>query len=244
MTSGAGTDDVLGLFEDRSDPEARRRIVERYQRLADSLAERFVRVGTERDDARQTARLALVKAIDRFDAERGVRFSTYAARTILGELKRARRDRSWDIHVPRSLQERWLVAAGAREDLTHELGRAPRIDEIAERIGATPEEVLEALDAGRTHSIGSLDKPLGAERGASTVGDLVGGRDPNLVGVPQRADVATAMEALDERDREILQLRFFRGLTQREIGAEIGISQMHVSRLLRAALKSLRERLT
>lgn len=233
------------LLADRSDPDARRRIVERYQRLADSLAERFVRAGTERDDARQVAALALVKAIDGFDTSRGTRFSTYAARTILGELKKARRDRSWDIHVPRSLQERWLAAARARDELTQELGRAPRIGEIAHRIGATPEAVLEAFDAGRSHSVGSLDRPMGTEPGrAVTVGERIGARDPNLVAAAARADVSEAIDQLEERDRRILYLRFYEGMTQSEIGAEIGVSQMHVSRLLRAALQELRQSAT
>lgn len=245
MTTRQDTDDVRDWLARRDDPEARRMIVERFKRLADSLAERFVRAGTERDDARQVAGLALVKAIDGFDLERGSRFSTYAARTILGELKKARRDRSWDIHVPRSLQERWLAAARAREELTQEMGRAPSISEIGHRIGATPEAVLEALDAGRSHSIGSLDRPIGVEPGGTvTVGDLQGKRDQRLKDAATRVDLAGAMEALDDRDRRILYLRFYEGLTQSEIGAEIGVSQMHVSRLLRAALKQLRREVT
>lgn len=245
MTTRQDTDDVRGWLQRRDDPEARRLIVERFQRLAHSLAERFVRTGTERDDARQVAGLALVKAIDGFDLDRGSRFSTYAARTILGELKKARRDRSWDIHVPRSLQERWLAAARAREELTQELGRSPSIAEIGRRIDATPEAVLEAFDAGRTHSIGSLDRRIGLEPGRTvTVGDRQGKPDPLLSDAATRVDVAEAMQELDDRDRRILYLRFYRGMTQSEIGAEIGVSQMHVSRLLRAALKALREKVT
>lgn len=243
MTSRFEAADLDVLFEHRDDPDARRRIVERHERLAYSLAERFVRAGSERDDARQVAALALVKAIDGFDPTVGARFSTYAARTILGELKKARRDKSWDIHVPRSLQERWLAAARARDELTQELGRPPRIGEIAHRVGTTPEAILEALDAGRTHSIGSLDMPVGEPGGSTTVGEMVGSTDPKIVRAATRADLSEALEELDDRDRRILYLRFFQGMTQSEIGAEIGVSQMHVSRLLRSALRELRRRI-
>ena len=203
-----------------------------------------MRSGTEREDARQIANLALIEAVDRFDPSLGTRFSTYAARTILGRLKRERRDRSWDLNVPRSLQERWLLVARARDELAQELGAEPTAKDIADRLGYDQEDVLAAMEAGRAHSVSSLDRPAYVDDAAGgSVGSRVGRRDARLDRAPLRAAVSEVMEHLDERDRRILYLRFFEGKTQEEIGTEVGVSQMQISRLLRSSIDELRQRL-
>jgi len=235
-------DELAELFARRDEAGPRERLVEEYRDLADRLAERFVKRRDERDDLQQAARLALLKAIDRFDVERGVKFSTYATRTIVGELKRYRRDRSWGVRVPRSLQESWMNSLRAREDLTHRLGRTPTVAEIAAEIGVAVDEVLEAMDVGNAYNMDSVDRPVGEdEGGGATVVDLLGGADPDLAQVEWLSDLAEPVAALEERERTILFLRFYHGMTQSEIAEEVGISQMHVSRLLRRTLDRLRE---
>ena len=235
-------DDLLDLFERRDEPGPRERLVAEFQNLADRLAERFVKRRDERDDLQQAARLALLKAIDRFDVDRGVQFSTYATRTIVGELKRYRRDRSWGVRVPRSLQESWMNSLRAREDLAHRLGRTPTVAEIAAEVGLSVDEVLEAMDVGNAYNLDSVDRPVGEDDGGgATVADLIGGEDPDISQVEWLSDLAEPVAALDERERTILFLRFYHGMTQSEIAEEVGISQMHVSRLLRRTLDHLRE---
>lgn len=235
-------DDLAELFARRDQPGPREELVLEFKDLADRLAERFVKRREERDDLQQAARLALLKAIDRFDVDRGVKFSTYATRTIVGELKRYRRDRSWGVRVPRSLQESWMNSLRAREDLAHRFGRAPTVAEIAEEVGLAVDEVLEAMDVGNAYNLDSVDRPVGDEDGGSaTVADLIGGEDPDLARAEWLSDLAEPVAALDERERTILFLRFYHGMTQSEIADEVGISQMHVSRLLRRTLDRLRE---
>ena len=228
------------LFARRNDPDARRRIVDQYDRLATRLARRYRGRGEPVDDLEQVARVGLINALDRFDPEHGAQFSTFATRTILGELKRHLRDRTWSVRVPRSLQERWLESSRAIEDLTHELGRSPRIAEIAVRIDATEDDVLEALDAGGAYTAGSLDVPLGDDGDSARLIDMLGSEDPTLANVVPWTALTESVRGLPERERKILYMRFFEGKTQSEIGEEIGISQMHVSRLLRHSLESLR----
>jgi RNA polymerase sigma-B factor len=238
--SGASAE-LNELFARRNDPDARRLIVARYDRLATRLARRYRGRGEPVDDLEQVARVGLVNALDRFDPERGVQFSTFATRTILGELKRHLRDRTWSVRVPRSLQERWLESSRAIEDLTHSLSRSPTITEIAARIDATEDEVLEALDAGSAYTAGSLDLPLGDDDESGRLIDLLGAEDPDLVQVAPWTTLTETIGELPERERRILYLRFFEGRTQSEIGDQLGISQMHVSRLLRRALETLRD---
>lgn len=228
----------LQLFAERDDPRARRELVERYTPLADRLAFRYRGRGEPIDDLKQVAALGLLNAIKRFDTERNVRFATFATTTILGELRRHLRDKTWSVRVPRSLQERWLEASRAAADLAQELGASPTIGQIAQRIGATTEEVLEAMDAGGAYTAGSLDAPVGDSSGGASVGDLIADVDRNLDNAEDRVAVAAHLRKLPERERVILYMRFFDGLTQTEIADRVGVSQMHVSRLLR---KSLRE---
>ncbi len=233
--------DIIEWFHQRDEPEARRLIVEHYDRLAIGLARRFRGRGESIEDLTQVARYALVKAIDRFDVDREIQFSTYATKSILGELKRHLRDKAWSVRVPRSLQERWLETGRAVEELTQKLGRSPSVAEIANHIDATPEEVLDAMDVGSAYSAASLDAPVGDEAGGGTLGDLLPVHDEVLGRSNERATVSEHLAALPERSRTVVYLRFFEAKSQREIGEELGISQMHVSRILRSTLAELRD---
>jgi RNA polymerase sigma-B factor len=186
------------------------------------------------------ALLAMVKAADRFEPERGVAFSTFASRTIDGELKRQFRDRSWSVRPPRALQELHLALRRADEELTQELGRHPRIDELAERLDVNEEDVLEALEAGAAHHADSLDAPIGdSDRSAA---DRLGTRDAGFGRTEGRLLVEDLLETLPERERTILELRFYENLSQEEIAERIGVSQSYLSRLLRRTLLELRQR--
>ena len=240
MTDVMGQEWLDELLERRHEPQARDRILEQYDRLATRLARRYQGRGEPVEDLEQVARIGLLNALDRFDPEHGARFSTYATWTILGELKRHLRDRAWSVRTPRSLQERWLEASRAIEDLTHALGRVPTVAEIAENIDLSQEQVLEALDAGGAFTAASLDAPVGDAQ-ETTLVDLLGVEDPDLAMAAPWADLAEPMLTLPERQRRILYLRFFEGRTQSEIGAQLGLSQMHVSRLLRRSLETLRQ---
>jgi RNA polymerase sigma-B factor len=227
------------LFARRDQPDARRELVERYDYLAQRLARRFLGRGIALDDLVQVARFGLMNAIDRFDVDYGTRFSTFAGRTIIGEIKHHFRNKAWSIRVPRSLQNLWLATTDAVEELSQRLGRSPRIAEIAEHVDADPEEVLEAMDAGGGYTASSLDRPVGAERRVPLL-DLLGDTDSRLDRSAEWSDTAAAIERLEPRERSILYMRFYEGKTQREIGNEIGVSQVHVSRLLRQTLDELR----
>jgi RNA polymerase sigma-B factor len=185
------------------------------------------------------ASIGLVKAVDRFDPSLGFEFSTFATRYILGELKRHFRDRTWSVRPPRRLQDLHLRLDAVVAELTQELKRSPTIPEVAARVGASEEEVLETMEAGRGYRATSLDAPTGADGAAA--GDRLGGEDPNLHQTEDRASLASLLSRLPEREREIVRLRFFDGLTQSEIGARLAISQVHVSRLLERSLSQLRE---
>lgn len=236
------SEDELEWFSRRDDPEARRRIVESYDGLATRLALRYRGRGEPNDDLVQVARVGLLNAIDRFDPEYGVQFSTFATRTIVGELKRHLRDRTWSIRVPRSLQERWLETNRAAEDLTHRLKRSPTVDEIAAAIGVSREDVLEAMDAGTAYTAGSLDAPVGSDEAGASIVDLLGAVDADLEVAGPWATAVEHIRALPDRERAIIVMRFFEDKSQSEIAEAIGISQMHVSRLLRRSLSEIRQK--
>jgi RNA polymerase sigma-B factor len=234
--------DVVDLFARLGkDPQARDQLLVRFQPLSEYLARRFAGRGEDSDDLAQVASIGLLNAIDRFDPERGVQFSTYAAATIVGELKRHFRDKRWTVRVPRQLQETGLRINKTIPELTQQLGRSPTIGEIAERVGSTREDVLEAMQAAEAYSSASLDAPLASS--GLTAADTIGedDRDIELLGEGW-ASVAEAIRELAPRDRRVLFLRFFQGKTQSEIATEIGVSQMHVSRILTSTLNTLRER--
>jgi len=219
---------------------ARNRLVEEHADLAEHFVRRYAGRGLARDDLRQMALLAMVKAADRFEPARGVAFATFASRTIDGELKRQFRDRSWAVRPPRGLQELHLALRRADEELTQELGRHPRIGELAERLDVNEEDVLEALEAGAAHHADSLDVPLGD--GERTAEDRLGAGDAGYGRTEGRMVVADLLATLPERERTILALRFYENLSQEEIAERIGVSQSYLSRLLRRTLLDLRRR--
>jgi RNA polymerase sigma-B factor len=217
-------------------------LVEMHLPLAEYLARRFGNRGELHEDLVQVATIGLIKAIDRFDLERGVAFSTYATPTIVGEIKRHFRDRGWTIRVPRRLQEIQAVINQAVSDLGQELGRSPTVAELAKKIGMTEEEILEGLESANAYSPLSLDAPdPSGEVGA--VIEQLGDYDDALDAVVDRETIKPLLDQLDARAKRILLLRFFRNMTQSQIAEELGISQMHVSRLLSRTLADLRKAL-
>jgi RNA polymerase sigma-B factor len=209
--------------------------------LAEHLARRFGGRGQQLDDLVQVASIGLVKAIDRFDAGREVRFATYATATIVGELKRHFRDRGWGVRVPRSVQEATMQVNRATADLWQELGRAPTVADLVARTDLSEESVIEALGASRAYTSASLDEPVGDS--GSSAGDLLGSEDERFDVSVDWLAMAPKLRTLSERERRILYLRFFEDKTQTEIAEEIGISQMHVSRLIRRAIETMRDEL-
>ena len=231
---------LFAIFAETQDVAVRDELVAAHMGLAEYLARRFANRGEPLDDLVQVASLGLLKAVGRFDPERGVGFSTYATHTIVGELKRHFRDKGWALRTPRRMQELYLRLGSAVARLGQSLGRSPTIAELASEVGASPEEVLEALEAGQAYRFASLDAPLGGEGGGDTLGSRLGGDDRDLVAVEGRMTLSPLLNRLSPRERTIVQLRFFEGLTQSEIAARLGISQMHVSRLLARAVDQLR----
>ncbi len=228
------------LFERLADdPDAREELVRLHYPLVEYLARRFAGRGEPVDDLVQVASIGLLKAIDRFDRERGVKFSTYATPTIIGELKRHFRDKGWAMRVPRRLQEIGLQLSRVVSEMYQDLGRSPTVAEIAERSGLSEDDVLEGMDAIHAHSIGSLDAPTDEE--GQTSGGRLGAEDETYELLEGWASVAPHLEELPDRERRILYLRFFRGMTQSQIADKLGISQMHVSRILSRTLLLLRE---
>jgi RNA polymerase sigma-B factor len=233
---------LLERYHHEEDPVAREALVERFLPLARQLARRYQRAGEPLDDLIQVASLGLLKAIERFDPARETAFSSFAVPTILGELKRHFRDKGWSVRVPRDLQELAVKVDRVGEDMGRELGRAPTPGEIAERVGATPEQVLEAREAAGAYRAVSLDRPRDEEDDeAAGIADSVGADDPGFSLAEDAATVQRLMRVLTEREREVLRLRFEEDLTQSEIGERVGVSQMHVSRLIRQSVARLRE---
>jgi RNA polymerase sigma-B factor len=222
------------------DRELRNRLIEHHGRLAEFLARRFTNRGEPFDDLRQMAFVGLLKAVERFDPERGLQFSSFAIPTITGELKRYFRDKGWAVHIPRRLQELHLQLDRSTADLGQELGRPPTPAEIAARVGVRVEDVLESMEAGSLYRLTSLDAPTGDET-TGTAADRVGDIDTEFELLDERSVVEQLLQALPERERRIVYLRFYEGLTQAEIADEIGVSQMHVSRLLMKSLDALGE---
>jgi RNA polymerase sigma-B factor len=214
-------------------------LVTAHMGLAEYLARRFTNRGEPLDDLVQVAALGLLKAVDRFDPERGLEFSTYATPTIVGELKRHFRDKGWAVRVPRRVQELHLRLGSVVSNLSQELGRSPTIGEIAHSAAVSEEEVLEAIEAGHAYRFTSLDAPAGNDEEMSLSAEL-GAEDQGLIDSEHRVTLSPLIAQFPPRERTILHLRFFEGLTQSEIAARLGISQMHVSRLLARALAQLR----
>ena len=223
------------------DPALRETLVQRYLPLARQLARRYQRPDEPMDDLIQVASLGLVKAIDRFDASREVAFSSYAVPTILGEIKRHFRDRTWSVRVPRDLQEMALRVERAVGEMTRDLHRSPSIDELAAHVGISQEYALEALEAAGAYHATSLDTPRGTEtEPGDTLADTIGGDEDGYDRAEERATIDQLMRTITPREREVLRLRFEDDLTQAEIGEIIGVSQMQVSRLIRQSVARLR----
>jgi RNA polymerase sigma-B factor len=219
---------------------ARDELVRLHLPLVEHLARRFAGRGEPLDDLVQVGTIGLIKSVDRFDLERGVEFSTYATPTVVGEIKRHFRDKGWAVRVPRRLQELRLALSAATEELAHSLGRAPTVAELAVRLGVSEEEVLEGLESANAYSTVSLDAGSDTDEGPSAMLDTIGIEDEALEGVEYRESLRPLLARLPARERKILLLRFFRNMTQSQIADEIGISQMHVSRLLARTLAQLR----
>jgi RNA polymerase sigma-B factor len=236
------------LFAEFGDPatdDARRQacrdeLVRLHLPLVDHCARRFLNRGEPFEDLVQVGTIGLIKSIDRFDSERGVAFSTYATPTILGEIKRYFRDKGWAIRVPRRLQELRIAISGVTGELAQELGRSPTPREIAEKLGVTVEEVLEGIESANAYSTLSLDAGDNEDGGGSIL-DAMGDVDESLEHIEVRESIKPLLAMLPAREKKILLLRFFHGMTQSQIAAEIGVSQMHVSRLLNRTLEQLRE---
>jgi RNA polymerase sigma-B factor len=224
----------------RGNPHARALLIERYMPLAVRLASRYQRAGEPTDDLVQVAALGLVKAVDRWDPDRGLAFSSYAVPTILGELRRYFRDSTWCVRPPRAIQETFVAIERARDAVEATTGRTATVTELAGRTGRSPEQVGEGLRATECRTPRSLDDPIvdGDEFGGS-LADVVGHDDAGYEQAEARATIASLAPVLDDREREILRLRFEDGLLQSEIAERIGCSQMHVSRILRRSLDAL-----
>ncbi len=233
---------LFQTYKDNKDPKVKDLLVGAYMDLVHSLARRFANRGEPMDDLVQVASMGLLKAIDRFDPDRNVQFTTYAVPTIVGELRRYFRDRASAIRLPRGLRERSHQLNTAIQKFSQENGRSPNVREIAAAVGITEEEVIEGLEGAEATTIASLDTTT--EEGDLSLLDLVGGEDKTLKMLDERLSLAGAMSILDSREQNLLYLRFIEGLSQTEIADRLNISQMHVSRLLRRTLQSLRQNLT
>jgi RNA polymerase sigma-B factor len=236
-----GADEIRELlcrWHEDGDRAAREQLAERMLPLARSLARRYAGKGEPLDDLEQVASLGLLKAIDRFDVSRDVRFATFAVPTIAGELKRHFRDRGWMLRVPREVQELSARVVRSREALTRELGRSPTVSEVATTLGAGVEQVLDAVRAADAYRMMSLDEPLAEGAGAL---DAIGGDDEGYELAEHRVLLRRGLDGLGEREREIVRLRYYEGLTQREIARAVGVSQMHVSRLIRRSIDTMRD---
>jgi RNA polymerase sigma-B factor len=232
----------LARYRRTQDPGERDALFEHYLPLARSLAGRLRHTSESFDDLLQVASIGLLKAISRYDPARGTAFSSFAVPTILGELRRHMRDRTWTVRVPRGLQELGQRLRPATEELSVALGRPPTAAELAEHVGVTEEEVLDAREAMAAHSPPSLDEPVSSDDEPATRGDLLGREDTRLAAVEDAVLIEQYLADLPPRSREILRLRFVEDLKQHEIGALLGISQMHVSRLIRQSFEQLHAR--
>jgi RNA polymerase sigma-B factor len=240
------TRELFGELQAADETDIRRRqvrdqLVEMHLPLVEYLARRFRNRGEPLDDLVQVATIGLIKSIDRFDLERGVEFSTYATPTIVGEIKRHFRDKGWAIRVPRRLQEMKLSLTKATAELSQRNGRAPTVAELAKHLELSEDEVLEGLESANAYSAISLDAPDMADNDSPAVADSLGAVDDALEGVVYRESLKPLLDQLQPREKQILMLRFFGNLTQSQIAADLGISQMHVSRLLARTLAQLRE---
>jgi RNA polymerase sigma-B factor len=243
LSSQAEDRELLRRYHEHGDRSAREELVQRHLPLVRALARRYAGRGESLDDIEQVGAIGLIKAIDRFDPSRDVALTTYATPNVVGEIKRHFRDKGWAIRIPRGLQELNAKMSATIERLTLELGRSPSIAEIAQRLESTPEQVLEAMEAGSAYAPVSLNAGTG-EDGELDPMETIGTEDDNFERTDERASLEPALEMLPHREREILRMRFEEGLTQTQIADKIGVSQMHVSRLIRKSLARMRAELS
>jgi RNA polymerase sigma-B factor len=242
LTMDTNVNALLVAFHREGDLAARDRALVELMPLVRALASRYAGRGEPLEDLVQVGSIGLIKAVDRFDVDRGVDFASYAVPTIVGEIRRHFRDKAWAMHVPRRLKELSLRLSRVLDQLTTELGRSPTIAELAQAAGVEEEEAIDALDSMNAYSTRSLHAPF-EEGSDDTLSEKLGTDEAGYGEVEDGALVAAGLDALDERERQIVQLRFFEEMTQSQIASEIGISQMHVSRLLRRALATMRGRI-
>jgi RNA polymerase sigma-B factor len=240
------TEALFRQYTKTRNPRIRDQLVMMHQNLVRFLAGKFANRGEALEDLVQVGVIGLINAIDRFDPERGTKFSTYATPTIVGEIRRHFRDKAWSLKVPRRLQELNLAANKAVERLSQELGRPPTVQDIAREVGASEEETLEAIELGNAYDTVSLDSKLTHEGESAplTLAEFVGGVDGSLQNIETYGDLKQAMECLEPREKAIIYYRFFKDMSQTEVARRLNISQMHVSRLQQKALKRLKELLS
>jgi len=241
--SRAADRELLRLYHEEGDVVARERLVQRHLPLVRSLARRYAGRGEPLEDIEQVGAIGLLKAIDRFELERDVSLATYATPNVVGEIKRHFRDKGWAIRVPRALQELNARMSSTIDRLTSKLGHSPSIAEIAAALDATPEEVLEAIEVGSAYTTLSLSGGPTAEDGEGDPLEAIGEEDSEFERSEDRASLAPALRQLPPREREILRMRFEEGLPQTQIAERVGLSQMHVSRLIRKSLAIMRDEL-
>ncbi|WP_054048350.1 RNA polymerase sigma factor SigF [Alloactinosynnema sp. L-07] len=245
--ASAGYGHLRPLFETAGTPAwetARERLITEYLPVAEHIAQRFNHRGEAHDDLLQVATVGLINAVDRFDPGRGTDFLAFAIPTIMGEVRRHFRDTGWSVRVPRRLQERHLAITAACAELAQTLGRAAAPSELAARLGLSKEEIYEGIEAGNVYRAQSLDEILGPGEDDGPVADRLGAEDDAIEGVEYHETLRPLLEQLPARERRILLLRFYGNLTQTEIARRVGLSQMHVSRLLSKTLKNLRDGIT
>ena len=242
LAGPVGAEALIRRYKETGDPHARELAVADLMPLVYSLCRRYERGAVEWDDLVQVGALGLVKAIERFDPSRGIAISSFAVPTILGEIKRYFRDRTWSVRPPRDLQERALTVSKTVAKLTAAHGRSPVPAVVAEHLGLSEEDVVEALVASQGYDSKSLDAPAGGSEDDrdATLGDRLGGRDDELARAEARATIDSLLGVLTPRDREVLRLRFEEDLTQEQIAKRVGVSQMQVSRIIRASVDRLR----
>ena len=236
-------EELLRRYHEHGDVSARQELIERHVEFVRRLAQRYARRGEQLDDLAQVGCVGLIKAIDRFDGGFGASLTTYAAPNILGEIKRHFRDRGWSVRVPREIQELNVKLTRVVDELTTKLGRSPSVDELAAASGASVELVLEALESSAAYSAISLSEGPDPDEDGGGPMEMIGEDDGGFERSEQRLTLATGIQHLPPRERTILHLRFFEGLTQSEIAERVGIAQMHVSRLIRNSLDEIRNEL-
>lgn len=236
------TRELFRLFKEEGDEEAREQLIVSHLNLVRFLASKFKNRGEPLDDLMQVGTIGLIKAIDRFDPARGLEFTTFATPTIMGEIKRHFRDKGWSVRVPRRLQELSAKVNQATDDLTRELQRSPSVEELAERVGASVDEVLEAMESSSAYSSVPLEGAgSGEDDDAPSIIDHYATEDADLASSDDRMVLEEAIASFTPREQQVLRMRFDEGLTQVEIAERLGVSQVQVSRMLRKALKQMQE---